>query len=104
MTIHRYVSLEAAERKWPEWMNNPGNFDFGWTYTSSVADRVALQCNQHSDGSRHCEWVARYDEYLVFLLAPISPDGVRFEDYAALVKAIDAKMNRYLNGRAGPAT
>jgi len=67
------------------------------TYESGVADAYRLSCYTHQDsGTRTCQAVGRFEEYIVTFLTPMSPNCMTFADLEGILAAIDERMAFYL--------
>jgi hypothetical protein len=66
-------------------------------YESQVADDYRLSCYTHQEsGTRTCQAVGRFEEYVVRFVTPISPDCMTFADLERILVAIDERMALYL--------
>jgi len=67
------------------------------TYESRVADEYRVECYTHQEsGTRTCQAVGRFEEYVVRFLTPMSANCMTFADLQRILTAIDERMALYL--------
>jgi hypothetical protein len=98
-SVFRYDSIEGARRDYADATTFPGKTDVeGWTYISSSADEQKFSCYTYSNSDIPvCSWVARYQEFVIEVVAWIGPDQVSIQEMEKLVKVIDTKVINFMN-------
>jgi hypothetical protein len=67
------------------------------SYESRAADEYRLSCYTHQEsGTRTCQAVGRFEEYVVRFLTPMSPNCMTFADLERILVAIDERTAFYL--------
>lgn len=98
-SVFRYASIEGAGRDYADATTFPGETDVeGWTYLSSSADEQKFSCYTYSNSDIPvCSWVARYQEFVIEVVAWIVPDQVSIQEMEKLVKMIDTKVINFMS-------
>jgi hypothetical protein len=98
-SVFRYDSIEGARRDYADATTFPGETDVeGWTYNSSSADEQKFTCYTYSNSDIPvCTWVARYQEFVIEVVAWIGPDQVSIQEMEKLVKVIDTKVINFMS-------
>lgn len=70
-----------------------------WLDARPNADESQVTCYNYAGRElARCEWVGRYQEYLVFFKTRLVPNYMSVGDMQHVVRAIDARMAQYLGG------
>ncbi len=96
--VFRYSSIEGAKEDYTDAITFPGITHVGgWTFKSDTADDQKISCYTYRDSDIPvCTWEARYQEFVIEVVAWIGPDQVSIQEMESLVKVIDGKVKDYL--------
>jgi hypothetical protein len=102
-SVFRYSSIEGAKLDYSEAITFPGETNIkGWTFSSSIADEQKISCFTYSNSVVPvCTWEARYQEFVVEVIAWIYPGYLSIEEMQNLVETIDLKFSKYIGGENG---
>jgi hypothetical protein len=102
-SVFRYSSIEGAKMDYSDAITFPGETNIkGWTFSSSIADEQKISCFTYSNVDIPvCRWQARYQEFVVEVIAWIYPCYLSIEEMQNLVNAIDLKFTNYIGGKNG---
>lgn len=99
-SVYRYRSAKAAKGVYEELVlpGQVGKTPADWRYQSPVADQSYFACYDYEGRVPYpiCEWSARYEEYVVIFHSWLVPGYMSLEDMERVIKAIDARMAKYL--------
>jgi hypothetical protein len=102
-SVFRNPSIEGAKMAYSEAITFPGETNIkGWTFSSSIADEQKISCFTYSNSVVPvCTWEARYQEFVVEVIAGIFPGYLSIEEMQNLVEKIDSKFTKYIGGENG---
>jgi len=102
--VYRYLSAGIAQRTFDHVylaMSRSLEPTSEWTYQSPVAERSHFGCvRMGGPANLFCEWGAQYEEFIVTFGVGLSSDELSPADrehIEEIVRAIDARMEHYLN-------
>jgi hypothetical protein len=102
-SVFRNPSIEGAKADYSDAITFPGETNIkGWTFSSSIADEQKISCFTYSNRVVPvCRWQARYQEFVVEVIAWIYPGYLSIEEMQNLVEKIDLKFTKYVGGENG---
>jgi len=98
--VYQYRNRSSAKAVYEEFVlpTQLGNTPAEWAYQSTVSDQSYFACYDYEGREPlHCQWSARYEEYIVAFSSWLIPGRMSLQDMERVVRAIDARMAQYLD-------
>jgi hypothetical protein len=71
-----------------------------WKFQSQFADQSAISCAfPPTDSLMLCDWIARYKNVVIFVVAWLTPDRMTLNQLATVIGKIDAKAGKVILGK-----
>lgn len=96
--VYRFYSIEGAKDDYATIITFPGETNIeDWTFLSSFANEQIFSCYTYSNIEFPvCNWVARYEEIVIEVIAWLDPNRLTLEELQAIVIKIDEKIAKNL--------
>jgi len=98
--VFRYKNSSSATTYYRNWfLTKPGEKPDEWLFQSSTADEADVKCYDYEGRDyTFCHWTARYQEYVVEVMAFLIPDKMSLQDFEKIIIKADSIMSKHLNG------
>jgi len=97
--VYRYKNSTIAQAWYKDlFLTKPGQKPEEWSFQSSTADEADIQCYDYEGRDyTFCEWTARYQEYVVDVMAFLIPDKMSLQDFEKIVIKADSIISQHLD-------